>query len=123
MLQKKSNHFPWALALDQSIFPGEVAMQAHLMSSNRVPPRPCRSVDDDGCGCILDPRFNAALTEVSETICAKLLPRAGLLTIFPGYLWHGVGPNRGTDDRYAIAANIGVVVDDEPLISDREFSH
>jgi hypothetical protein len=78
---------------------------------------------DDGPLWLLDPRFNAALTEVSETICAKLFPRAGLLTVFPGYLWHGVGPNRGTDDRYAIAANIGVVDGDETLTSDREFSH
>lgn len=79
--------------------------------------------DDDGPLWLLDPRFNATLTEISETICAKLFPRRGLLTVFPGYLWHGVGPNRGTEDRYAIAANICVVEENEPVVSHRDFSH
>src|SRR5262249_54024767 len=30
---------------------------------------------DDGPLWLLDPRFNAGLTELSETICAKLFPR------------------------------------------------
>lgn len=78
---------------------------------------------DNGPLWLLDPRFNAALTELSDTICAKLYPRPGLMTIFPGYLWHGVGPNRGTEDRYAVAANIGVVPDDEAPLIERSFPH
>jgi hypothetical protein len=63
---------------------------------------------DDGPLWLLDSRFNATLTEVSDLICAKLFPRPGLLTIFPGYLWHGVGPNLSNQRRFAIAANISI---------------
>lgn len=78
---------------------------------------------DDGPLWLLDPRFNASLTELSETMCAKLFPRPGLLTIFPGYLWHGVAPNTGTSDRYAVAANITVVPDDATNYVERAFRH
>ncbi len=78
---------------------------------------------DDGALLLLDPRFNATLTELSDTICAKLHPRPGLLVIFPGYLWHAVSPNLGRSARYAVAANIGVTRNGALTSNERHFRH
>jgi hypothetical protein len=78
---------------------------------------------DDGALLLLDPRFNATLTELSETMCAKLHPRPGLLVIFPGYLWHAVSPNLGRSARFAVAANIGVTRNGAVASNERRFQH
>jgi len=37
-----------------------------------------------------------------------IVPRAGLMVIFPSWLWHGVGPNRTSEDRLSLSFNIGI---------------
>lgn len=82
---------------------------ARTTVSNRPP---ISSVDGEdyfeaGDGVLLlhDPRFNANLTSVCHRDHIKVIPRPGLMLIFPAYVWHSVTPHRGEFHRLAFSMN------------------
>jgi hypothetical protein len=59
----------------------------------------------DGVLLLHDPRFNANLTTVCHRDHVKVVPRPGLMLIFPAYVWHSVTPHRGEFHRLSFAMN------------------
>lgn len=59
----------------------------------------------DGVLLLHDPRFNANLTSVCHRDHVKVVPRPGLMLIFPAYVWHSVTPHRGEFHRLSFAMN------------------
>ncbi len=78
-------------------------------ASARQPIHPADGEDyfDAGDGVLLlhDPRFNANLTSVCHRDHVKVVPRPGLMLIFPAYVWHSVTPHRGDFCRLAFSMN------------------
>jgi hypothetical protein len=76
---------------------------------NRQPIDPADDEDyfesGDGVLVLHDPRFNANLTSVSNRDHIKVFPRAGLMLIFPAYVWHSVTSHRGEFHRLSFAMN------------------
>jgi len=63
----------------------------------------------------LDPRAGAHMlvppyTKYNSLNSAQvtLIARAGLMIIFPSWLWHGVGSNHTAEDRLSLSFNIGI---------------
>jgi hypothetical protein len=59
----------------------------------------------DGVLILHDPRFNANLTSVCSHDHVKVVPRPGLMLIFPAYVWHSVTPHCGDFHRLSFAMN------------------
>jgi hypothetical protein len=82
---------------------------ARTAESQRPPILPTDGDDyfDAGDGVLMlhDPRFNANLTAVCHRDHVKVVPRPGLMLIFPAYLWHSVTPHRGEFHRLAFSMN------------------
>ena len=82
---------------------------ARTANSDRQPIDPADGGDyfDAGDGVLVlhDPRFNANLTAVSNRDHIKVIPRPGLMLIFPAYVWHSVTPHRGDFHRLAFSMN------------------
>jgi hypothetical protein len=84
---------------------------ARTAANDRPPVQRPDDADDyfdpgDGVLVLHDPRFNANLTAVGHHNYIKIVPRPGLMLIFPGYLWHSVTPHRGESHRLSFAMNI-----------------
>ena len=60
---------------------------------------------DDGILMLHDPRFNANLAAVRSDDYVKVFPKAGLMLIFPAYVWHSVTPHLGEFKRLALSVN------------------
>lgn len=60
----------------------------------------------DGVLVLHDPRFNANLTAVAPRDHVKVVPRPGLMAIFPAYLWHSVTPHQGDFRRLSFSMNV-----------------
>lgn len=82
---------------------------ARTADSDRQPIDPADGDDyfDAGDGVLLlhDPRFNANLTTVCHRDHVKVVPRPGLMLIFPAYVWHSVTPHSGEFHRLSFAMN------------------
>lgn len=82
---------------------------ARTAESDRQPIHPGGGEDyfDPGDGLLVlhDPRFNANLTTVCNRDHVKVVPRPGLMLIFPAYVWHSVTPHRGEFHRLAFSMN------------------
>lgn len=82
---------------------------ARTAASDRQPIHPVDGEDyfDAGDGVLLlhDPRFNANLTSVCHRDHVKVVPRPGLMLLFPAYVWHSVTPHRGEFFRLAFSMN------------------
>jgi hypothetical protein len=63
---------------------------------------------DNGVLLLHDPRFNANLVSLTHDDYLKVYPRAGLMVIFPAYVWHSVTPHRDDFRRLSIAANFAI---------------
>jgi Putative 2OG-Fe(II) oxygenase len=61
---------------------------------------------DDGILMLHDPRFNANLAAVRSDDYVKVFPKAGLMLIFPAYVWHSVTPHLGDFKRLALSVNV-----------------
>lgn len=70
---------------------------------------------DNGVLLLHDPRFNANLVSLTHEDYLKVYPRAGLMVIFPAYVWHSVTPHRDAFRRLSIAANFSIARK-EPLV-------
>lgn len=82
---------------------------ARTADSDRPPIQPADGEDyfepGDGVLVLHDPRFNANLTAVCHRDHVKVIPRQGLMLIFPAYVWHSVTPHRGEFHRLAFSMN------------------
>ncbi len=82
---------------------------ARTAESQRPPIDPTDGDDyfeaGDGVLLLHDPRFNANLTSVCHRDHVKVVPRPGLMLIFPAYVWHSVTPHRGDFHRLSFAMN------------------
>lgn len=82
---------------------------AHTAATQRQPIQPSDGEDyfeaGDGVLVLHDPRFNANLTSVCHRDHVKVVPRPGLMLIFPAYVWHSVTPHRGEFHRLAFSMN------------------
>lgn len=82
---------------------------ARTADSSRPPIQPADGEDyfDAGDGVLMlhDPRFNANLTAVCHRDHVKVIPRPGLMLIFPAYVWHSVSPHQGDFHRLAFSMN------------------
>ena len=82
---------------------------ARTADSDRPPIHPADGEDyfeaGDGVLVLHDPRFNANLTTVCPRDHIKVIPRPGLMLIFPAYVWHSVTPHRGEFHRLSFAMN------------------
>lgn len=82
---------------------------AQTAVSDREPICPADDEDyfeaGDGVLVLHDPRFNANLTSVCSRDHIKVIPRPGLMLIFPAYVWHSVTPHRGEFHRLSFAMN------------------
>lgn len=82
---------------------------ARTAVSDRQPISPADGEDyfDSGDGVLVlhDPRFNANLTSVCSRDHVRVIPRPGLMLIFPAYVWHSVTPHRGDFHRLSLAMN------------------
>lgn len=82
---------------------------ARTAVSDRQPISPADGEDyfDSGDGVLVlhDPRFNANLTSVCSRDHVRVIPRPGLMLIFPAYVWHSVTPHRGDFHRLSFAMN------------------
>ncbi|MES2791453.1 MAG: putative 2OG-Fe(II) oxygenase, partial [Planctomycetota bacterium] len=82
---------------------------AQTAVSNRHPIQPADDEDyfeaGDGVLVLHDPRFNANLTSVCQRDHIKVIPRPGLMLIFPAYVWHSVTSHRGEFHRLSFAMN------------------
>lgn len=83
---------------------------ARTADSDRPPIQPADGEDyfDAGDGVLVlhDPRFNANLTAVCNRDHVRVIPRPGLMLIFPAYVWHSVTPHRGDFHRLAFSMNV-----------------
>ena len=83
---------------------------ARTADSDRPPIQPVDGEDyfDAGDGVLVlhDPRFNANLTAVCNRDHVRVIPRPGLMLIFPAYVWHSVTPHRGDFHRLAFSMNV-----------------
>ena len=83
---------------------------ARTADSDRRPIQPADGEDyfDAGDGVLVlhDPRFNANLTAVCNRDHVRVIPRPGLMLIFPAYVWHSVTPHRGDFHRLAFSMNV-----------------
>lgn len=83
---------------------------ARTAASSRPPIQQTDGEDyfDPGDGLLVlhDPRFNANLTAVNPRDHLKVVPRPGLMLIFPAYVWHSVTPHRGDFHRLAFSLNV-----------------
>lgn len=59
----------------------------------------------DGVLVLHDPRFNANLSTVCNRDHIKVVPRPGLMLIFPAYVWHSVTPHQGEFHRLSFSMN------------------
>ena len=82
---------------------------AQTAVSDRHPIQPADDEDyfeaGDGVLVLHDPRFNANLTSVCQRDHIKVIPRPGLMLIFPAYVWHSVTSHRGEFHRLSFAMN------------------
>lgn len=59
---------------------------------------------EEGVLILHDPRFNASMTGAWQHF-ARVYPKAGLLIMFPAFVWHEVTPHFAETPRLSIAAN------------------
>lgn len=82
---------------------------ARTADSNRPPISTADGEDyfeaGDGVLVLHDPRFNANLTSICSRDHIKVIPRPGLMLIFPAYVWHSVTPHHGEFHRLAFSMN------------------